>query len=289
MKKKLQCFFYSVSIGNQLYKMFKENSILAKNKHLPKKMVYNSDNVKNIQITIDVLYDIFNTNQKRHYKYLVLLETIRLFFRTYEMKNMISYGFPIYISKDSFFNHVVYMDENDYMQNLSLASKSNMHLSVKPKKSFVYIPVPKDSKIEMFEGFSENSFDCQEEKGRYSFSFKNLGEIFFLLKPVIYITLYVKFKDKPVISFIISVLFDLISFCFNLLSKNTVFSIKSIFNYEMSFRKGKLFLYVLREPFYTKVTEKLLKKIFRFLPLPNFILTFIMELIYYYKHVSFLT
>ena len=113
-----------------------------------------------------------------------------------------------------------------------------------------------------------------------------IGEIIYLLRPAIYITLLIIFKDNKIIALIINIILDIVIYFSRMeINKENYknfklnFLTQKIHNLEMQFRNKSYFVYIFREPIFSYFVMPLTEKVLNFLPIPNFIIKMIMSIL----------
>lgn len=178
---------------------------------------------------------------------------------------------------------------------LFINSEVNQYLSIKPNKSNVFIPIFNACMIDIppqVEKYSSKEYSLsnnsnEKQLSSYVFAWNHyIPEVLYLIRPGVYVILLFSFKDTPYVSLVASALIDgaiLLTQRYNTLSS---FSTKRIYSHEREYRLMRLYFYLMREPIYSKITLKVITKIASVFP--SFIQSFLINILVYYRKISFI-
>ena len=307
--------FPKIQIILQTYKIFKEikkyiyinnnNNLLKLNKII----IYNSEIITNIQLSIELLfrlyYKLINSKLKENKILfsLIITELIKIGFKFEEFENLKKLNYNFYIDKKVFYENVLEIDENDLftMNNINI-NEINYDLSIKPKKGNFFYPLKNNSKLNKLLNNNEQINKNEKNKKIQNFlkskeKLKNiikqldkkyLSEILYIFRPFIYLNLKIRFYNKPLIPFLINILLDCIIFFWKKdYLKNLNFTQQKAYHFEKIYRKINLILYFFREPIYSNIIYPILLNIFSLLHLPNLIQEIINDFLEYFTYFSY--
>ena len=130
---------------------------------------------------------------------------------------------------------------------------------------------------------------------RYINKIHFVGEILYLIRPVIYLTLLSIFKNNKIIPLIINVIIDIVIYFSRIeLNENNFrnfglnFLTQKIHYLEMKFRTKNLFIYLFREPIFSFIVMPLIQKVFKILHIPNFISGTVLDIIENFSRYSYI-
>lgn len=288
---KIQFAFLVFHLAKDVKKCYCYNKKnISSNKGL---MIYNSELVQNMQVSVEMFYKFFISNKiisKNDNKTLFMLlifELIKSGFKFKEFFNFNNIGYPFYINKSVFYDKILEVSEEDYFNYLS-NNEIDKNLSIYPKKGTIFIPVNSNVNIPIPSKINHSNF-LLITKNTTNLKMEQIGEIFYIIKPIVYMTLYAAYRDNPMISLVVNAIMDFIIFIFKMNKKAFSFSVKKAYHYEFVFRKIRLMNYFIREPIYEKYTKPILLQIFNFIKFPTFLINIFFEVINYYKYLTFIS
>lgn len=255
-------------------------------------MIYNSELIKNMQVSIEMFYKFFISNNiislndnKKNFM-LIILELIKSGFKFKEFLNFNNIGYPFYINKSVFYDKILEVSEEDYFNYLN-NNEIDKNLSIYPKKGNIFIPVNSNVNIPIPSKLNHSNLLLINNITKLKL--KQIGEIFYLIKPIVYMTLYAAYRDNPMISLVVNAIMDLIIFIFKINKKTFSFSVKKAYHYEFIFRKIRLMNYFIREPIYERYTKPFILNILHFIKFPSFLISLFFEIINYYRYLTFIS
>lgn len=288
---KIQFAFLVFHLAKDVKKCYCYNKKnISSNKGL---MIYNSEFVQNMQVSVEMFYKFFISNKiicKNNNKtlfMLLILELIKSGFKFKEFFNFNNIGYPFYINKSVFYDKILEVSEEDYFNYLS-NNEIDKNLSIYPKKGTIFIPVNSNVNIPIPSKINHSNF-LLITKNTTNLKLEQIGEIFYIIKPIVYMTLYAAYRDNPMISLVVNAMMDFIIFIFKMNKKAFSFSVKKAYHYEFVFRKIRLMNYFIREPIYEKYTKPIILQIFNFIKFPTFLINIFFEVINYYKYLTFIS
>ena len=293
MNIQLCCF------GFQLYSQAKNILSHSFNYHNNKQIVfYNSNSLNNIQMSFETLYNYLKSkdfklnetlfmNENTKNIILLTIESLRTYCKIKEFFQLKKIGFPFYIDKNVFYENILNITEEQYLS--SIQGKNSQMLSIIPKRGKIIIPVLNECNIDIPNILNYPLNEKKKNLFKKVLSISDIGEIVYILKPIIYMTLYVTLRNNPGISMIVNAILDFIVFIFQKKTKNLTFSISKAYKNEMFFRKRKLLMYLLRKPIFDNFTMPFIIKIFTIIKLPNIVVQFILQIINYYQLISYIS
>lgn len=288
---KIQFAFLVFHLAKDVKKCYLYNKkTISSNKGL---MIYNSELINNMQVSIEMFYNFFisnniispNDNTKNFM--LIILELIKSGFKFKEFFNFNNIGYPFYINKSVFYEKILEVSEEEYFNYLN-NNEIDKNLSIYPKKGNIFIPVNSNVNIPIPSKLKHSNL-LLINKTKTKLKLEQIGEIIYLIKPIVYMTLYSAFRDNPMISLAVNAIMDLIIFVFKINKKAFSFSVKKAYHYEFIFRKIRLMNYFIREPIYEKYTKPFLLGVLNFIKFPSFLISIFFELINYYKYLTFIS
>ena len=304
--------FPKIQIILQTYKIFKEvkkyiyinnnNNLLKLNKII----IYNSEIITNIQLSIELLFRLYfklNNSKIKENKILfslIITELIKIGFKFKEFENLKKLNYNFYIDKKVFYENVLEIDENDLLtiNNFNI-NEINYDLSIKPKKGNLFYPLKNNSKLNKLLNNKEQNKNINIKQNYFNskenikniikqLDKKYLSEIIYILRPFIYLNLKLKFYNKPIIPFLINIILDCIIFFWKKdYLKNLNFTQQKVYHFEKIYRKINLILYFFREPIYSNIIYPILLNIFSLLHLPNLIQEIINDFLEYFTYFSY--
>ena len=256
-----------------------------------KMIIYKSRMIHKFELSIELLYNIFYKNGKnkgldKNIFFNLIFEIIKSGFKIKELNSLNEIGIPFYIEENIFYNEFLGIEKNKYINSLNnsdniiLPFQGNLFLPIKEKINNTKY---KNKFIDelLLENRDENNLVNINKKNKYY-----VGEILYLIRPVIYITLLIIFKDNKIIPLIINIIMDIVIYFSRMeINKENYknfklnFLTQKIHFLEMKFRNKNYFVYLFREPIFSYIIMPLTQKILNFLPIPEFITNIIMNIL----------
>ena len=293
MNIQLCCF------GFQLYSQAKNLLSHSFKYHNNKQIViYNSNSLQNIQMSFETLYnylkskdfkfnDTFYMSENTKHIILLTIESLKTYCKIKEFYKLKQIGYPFYIDKNVFYDNILNISEEQYLS--SLQGNNNSTLSIMPKRGKIIIPVVNECNIDIPNILNYSLNEKKRNQIKKVLTISDIGEFVYILKPIIYMTLYVTLRDNPLIAMSVNAILDFIVFIFQNNKKKFPFSILKAYKNEMFFRKRKLLMYLLRKPIFEHFTMPFLIKIFTLIKLPNIVVQLLLQIINYYQYISYIS
>ena len=287
----------NININNnniQVENIENNNEIIKHQKVTKKMIIYKSKIVHKIELSIELLYNIFfkkehNKGLDKNIFFNFIFELIKCGLKFKELSSLNELGIPFYIEENIFYTDFLGIDKNKYINSIiNTENENNINNIIVPIQGNLFLPIKEKISNNKYKNKFINELigDNKEEnylaiKDRYY-----IGEIIYLLRPVIYITLLILFKDNKIIPLIINIVLDIvIYFSRRDINKDNYknfklnFLTQKIHNLEMQFRNKSFFVYIFREPIFSCFIMPLTEKILNFLPIPNFIIKMVMNIL----------
>ena len=279
--------------NNQIENIVNSNNIITR-RQIKKMIIYKSKIVHKIELSIELLYNIFfkNNHKKgldKNIFFNFVFELIKCGLKIKEMNLLNNIGIPFYVDEKIFYNDFLGIDKNKYIENIiSSNDVNNIDNMIFPIQGNLFLPIKEKINNNKYKNkfindliADNNEFEIINKNNKYY-----IGEIIYLLRPVIYITLLIIFKDNKIIALIINIILDIVIYFSRMeINKENYknfklnFLTQKIHNLEMQFRNKCYFVYIFREPIFSNFILPLTKKILNFLPIPNFIVNMMMNIL----------
>ena len=279
--------------NNQIENIVNSNNIITR-RQMKKMIIYKSKIVHKIELSIELLYNIFfkNNNKKgldKNIFFNFVFELIKCGLKIKEMNSLNKIGIPFYVDEKIFYNDFLGIDKNKYIENIINSNDmNNIDNMIFPIQGNLFLPIKEKINNNKYKNKFIN--DLISDNNEFTIITKNnkyyIGEIIYLLRPVIYITLLIIFKDNKIIALIINIILDIVIYFSRMeINKENYknfklnFLTQKIHNLEMQFRNKSFFVYIFREPIFSCFIMPLTEKILNFLPIPNFIIKMVMNIL----------
>ena len=279
--------------NNQIENIINSNNIITR-RQIKKMIIYKSKIVHKIELSIELLYNIFfkNNNKKgldKNIFFNFVFELIKCGLKIKEMNSLNNIGIPFYVDEKIFYNDFLGIDKNKYIENIINSNDvNNIDNMIFPIQGNLFLPIKEKINNNKYKNKFIN--DLIADNNEFAIIKKNnkyyIGEIIYLLRPVIYITLLIIFKDNKIIALIINIILDIVIYFSRMeINKENYknfklnFLTQKIHNLEMQFRNKSFFVYIFREPIFSNFIMPLTEKILNFLPIPNFIVKMVMSIL----------
>ena len=291
----------------RLEKYCKSKNKNNNNESINKKMIkFRSKVIYRMELSIELLYKIFYKEEKnkalgKNIFFNLIFELIKCGFKIKELKSLNEIGIPFYVEENIFYNDFLGIDKNKYINSIINSDNAdNINKAIIPVQGNLFLPIKekinntkyKNKFIEelLLENKDENNLVKINKKSKYY-----IGEIIYLIRPVIYITLLIIFKDNKIIPLIINIIMDIVIYFSRMeINKENYknfklnFLTQKIHFLEMKFRNKNFFVYLFREPIFSYVIMPLTQKILNFLPIPGFITNIIMNILDNFSSFSYI-
>ena len=253
-----------------------------------KMIIYKSQMIHKFELSIELLYNIFYKNGKnkgldKNIFFNLIFEIIKYGFKIKELNSLNEIGIPFYIEENIFYNEFLGIEKNKYINSLN-----NSDNIILPFQGNLFLPIKEKINNTKYKNkfIDELILENKEEKMISKINIYYIGEILYLIRPIIYISLLIIFNDNKIIPFIINIVMDIVIYFSRIeINKENYknfwinFLTQKIHFLEMHFRNKNYFVYLFREPLFSYIIMPLTQKIFNFLPIPKFIVNIIMNIL----------
>jgi hypothetical protein len=282
----------------RLEKYYNSSSKNNNNENINKKMIiFRSKVIHRMELSIELLYKIFYKEEKnkalgKNIFFNLIFELIKCGFKIKELNSLNEIGIPFYIEENIFYNDFLGIDKNKYINSIiNSENADNINNAIIPVQGNLFLPIKEKINNTKYKNkfIDELLLENRDENNLVNINKKNkyyVGEILYLIRPVIYITLLIIFKDNKIIPLIINIIMDIVIYFSRMeINKENYknfklnFLTQKIHFLEMHFRNKNYFVYLFREPLFSYIIMPLTQKIFNFLPIPKFIVNIIMNIL----------
>ena len=293
-----------ININNQKGLIENNNNIILLQPNNQKMIIYKSKIVHKIELSIELLYNIFFKSEKnkdlgKNIFFNFIFELIKCGLKIKEMNSLNKIGIPFYIEENLFYNEFLGISKDKCIDNIINSDINNdINNTILPIQGNLFLPIKEKINNNKYKNLFSNNLILEIKKENKLIKINKkycIGEIIYLLRPVIYITLLIIFKDNKIIPLIINIILDIIIYFSRLeINKDNYKKFKLNFllqkiNYlEMKFRNKHFFAYIFREPIFSYIIIPLTEKIFNILPIPNFIVRIIMNILDNYSSYTYI-
>ena len=253
-----------------------------------KMIIYKSQMIHKFELSIELLYNIFYKNGKnkgldKNIFFNLIFEIIKSGFKIKELNSLNEIGIPFYIEENIFYNEFLGIEKNKYINSLN-----NSDNIILPFQGNLFLPIKEKINNTKYKNkfIDELILENKDEKSVSKINRYYIGEILYLIRPIIYISLLIIFNDNKIIPFIINIVMDIVIYFSRIeINKENYknfginFLTQKIHFLEMHFRNKNYFVYLFREPLFSYIIMPLTQKIFNFLPIPKFIVNIIMNIL----------
>ena len=293
-----------ININNQKGLIENNNNIILLQPNNQKMIIYKSKIVHKIELSIELLYNIFFKSEKnkdlgKNIFFNFIFELIKCGLKIKEMNSLNKIGIPFYIEENLFYNEFLGISKDKCIDNIINSDINNdINNTILPVQGNLFLPIKEKINNNKYKNLFSNNLILEIKKENKLIKINKkycIGEIIYLLRPVIYITLLIIFKDNKIIPLIVNIILDIIIYFSRLeINKDNYKKFKLNFllqkiNYlEMKFRNKHFFAYIFREPIFSYIIIPLTEKIFNILPIPNFIVRIIMNILDNYSSYTYI-
>ena len=296
--------FKLINQSKELNDDIKNTKNIEYNTNIFKKIIiYKSKVISKIELSMELLYNIFfrNKGQKRNNNifFNLIFEIIKCGVKIKELYSLKHIGIPFYLDEDIFYNDFLGIDKNKYINNI--IEHKNLKNSILPLHGNLYLPMKEKINNKKYKNkFLNDSLNINDNnqiifKNKYINKIHFVGEILFLLRPVIYLTLLSIFKENKVIPLTVNIILDIVIYFSRIeINKNNFknygfnFLIQKVNYLELKCRNNKYFIYLFREPIFSLIIIPLILKIFNILHIPNFIVNIILDIMTNFSNYSYI-
>ena len=273
------------------------NKLNINNTNLTSKMIiYKSKIISNIQFTLEEIYNLFfspkffrNNKNKYNLFFNIVFELLKSGVKIKEFYSLCKINIPFHVNEKIFYEDYLGIDKEKYMQQiLNNPNIENNNNIILPFQGNLFIPINNEiPNITYKNKFMKNLLNENNKlifkNEKYKIHF--LGELLYLIRPVIYLTLLAMFKDNETIPLLINILIDIVIYLSRLeinTQKNKDdkkvrlnFLLQKVHYLEMKMRNKNYFMYLFREPIYSSFFRPLINNVLKILHLPICIMEFI--------------
>ena len=279
------------------------NNLVLKNNSINKMIVYKSKIISKLELSIELLYNIFffEEGKKRNKKifFNLIFELFKCGAKIKELNSLQNIGISFYLDEDIFYNDFLGIDKNKFIDNI--ANTKNINNIILPIHGNLFLPIKEEIKNKKYKNKFINDIintECQNKiiyNKNYINRINYVGEILYLLRPIIYLTLLTIFKENKIIPLIINIILDIVIYFSRFeINRNNYknygfnFLIQKIHFLEMKYRNKNFFVYIFREPIFSFIIIPLMTKIFKILHLPNFLVKIIIDILDNFSNYSYI-
>ena len=289
--------------NNQIDNIENSNNIIKKRPN-KKLIIYKSKIVHKIELSIELLYNIFfkdehNKGLDKNIFFNFVFELIKCGLKIKELNSLNEIGIPFYVDEKIFYNDFLGIDKDKYINDIITSNyDNNINNMILPIQGNLFLPIKEKINNNKYKNKFINDLisENNEEVGIIRKHNKYyIGEIIYLLRPAIYITLLIIFKDNKIIALIINIILDIVIYFSRMeINKNNFknykfnFLVQKIHCLEMKFRNKNFFIYLFREPFFSFIILPSIQKIFNILHIPNFIIQIILDIMENFSNYSYI-
>ena len=291
----------------RLEKYYNSSNKNNNNENINKKMIiFRAKVIHRMELSIELLYKIFYKEEKnkalgKNIFFNLIFELIKCGFKIKELKSLNEIGIPFYIEENIFYNDFLGIDKNKYINSIiNSENADNINNAIIPVQGNLFLPIKEKINNTKYKNkfIDELLLENRDENNLVNINKKNkyyVGEILYLIRPVIYITLLIIFKDNKIIPLIINIIMDIVIYFSRMeINKENYknfklnFLTQKIHFLEMKFRNKNFFVYLFREPIFSYIIMPLTQKILNFLPIPEFITNIIMNILDNFSSFSYI-
>jgi len=263
-----------------------------------KMIIYKSKMIHKFELSIELLYNIFYKNGKnkgldKNIFFNLIFEIIKSGFKIKELNSLNEIGIPFYIEENIFYNEFLGIEKNKYINSLN-----NSDNIILPFQGNLFLPIKEKINNTKYKNkfIDELILENKDEKSVSKINKYYTGEILYLIRPIIYISLLIIFNENKIIPFIINIVMDIVIYFSRIeINKENYknfginFLTQKIHFLEMNFRNKNYFVYLFREPLFSYIIMPLTQKIFNFLPIPKFIVNIIMNILENFSSFTYIS
>ena len=284
----------------------KNNNNIIKIKSLNKMIIYRSKVVSKMELSIELLYNIFIKEKGKkgniNIFYNIILELIKAGFKIKEFHSLSKIGLPFYVDEDIFYNEFLGIDKSKYLDSIINNNSTDLDNVIFPVQGNLFLPIHEKINNNSYKNNFINDIINQDNQQQNIFNnvkYINkvyyVGEILYLLRPIIYLTLLSIFRNNKIIPLIINIIIDIVIYFSRMkISQNNfrnfglTFLSQKVHYLEMKFRNKNFFAYLFREPIFSYIIIPLIIKTFKILHIPNFIVSIILDIMENFSNISFI-
>lgn len=281
---------------------FLNNNDLQLNSY-KKMIVYKSKIISKIELSIELLYNLFfrQKGEKRNINifFNLIFEFVKAGAKIKELNSLKKISIPFYVEEDIFYNEFLGIDKSKYIENI-INNNNSINNAILPINGNLFLPIKEKINNNSYKNKFINDINTDNENKiifdiRYINKIYFVGEILYLIRPIIYLTLLSLFKDNKIIPLIINIVIDIVIYFSRIeINKDNFrnygfnFLIQKIHYLEMRFRNNNYFVYLFREPIFSFIVLPLIQKVFNILHIPNFIVRTVLDIMENFSRYSYI-
>ena len=305
-KQRKKLINQSNSLCNSEIKNDNNNNSIIKINSLNKMIIYRSKIVSKMELSIELLYNIFFKKKGKkgniNIFYNIILELIKAGFKIKEFHSLSKIGIPFYVDEDIFYNEFLGIDKSKYVDSIINNNSNELDSVIFPIQGNLFLPVHEKINNNSYKNNFINDIISQDNQNQNMLNNINyinkvyyVGEILYLLRPIVYLTLLSIFRNNKIIPLIINIIIDIVIYFSRMkISQNNfrnfglTFLSQKIHYLEMKFRNKHFFVYLFREPIFSYIIIPLITKTFQILHIPNFIVNIVLDIMENFSNISFI-
>lgn len=280
-----------------------EKAIDIRKNTLKKMIIYKSKIISKIELSVELLYNIFFKEKGKKANITLFFNLIFELFKAgvkikelYSLKNI---GIPFYVEEDIFYKDFLGIDKSKYINNI-IKSKDINNVII-PMHGNLFLPIKDKNNNIKYKNKFINEILIQDDNNKnicdskYINKIHFVGEILYILRPIIYLTLLSIFQNNKIIPLIVNIVLDIVIYFSRIdINRNNFrnfgfnFLIQKIHYLEMNFRNKHFFIYLFREPIFSFIVIPLIRKILNILYLPNFIVKVVLDIMENFSNYSYI-
>ena len=281
---------------------FLNNNDLQLNSY-KKMIVYKSKIISKIELSIELLYNLFfrQKGEKRNINifFNLIFEFVKAGAKIKELNSLKKISIPFYVEEDIFYNEFLGIDKSKYIENI-INNNNSINNAILPINGNLFLPIKEKINNNSYKNKFINDINTDNENKiifdiRYINKIYFVGEILYLIRPIIYLTLLSLFKDNKIIPLIINIVIDIVIYFSRIeINKDNFrnygfnFLTQKIHYLEMRFRNNNYFVYLFREPIFSFIVLPLIQKVFNILHIPNFIVRTVLDIMENFSRYSYI-
>ena len=282
------------------------NNNAIKINSLNKMIIYKSKVISKIELSIELLYNIFFKEKGKRKNinifYNIVFELIKAGFKIKEFHSLNKIGIPFYVDEDIFYNEFLGIDKSKYVDSIINNNSNDIDNVIFPIQGNLFLPINEKINNNSYKNNFINDIinqDNQNQNSLNNIKYINkvhyVGEILYLLRPIIYLTLLSIFRNNKIIPLIINIIIDIVIYFSrikinqnNFKNYGLTFLSQKVHYLEMQFRNKNFFVYLFREPIFSCIIIPLMAKTFKMLHIPDFIVSIILDIMENFSNISFI-
>ena len=282
---------------------FLNNNDLQLNSY-KKMIVYKSKIISKIELSIELLYNLFfrQKGEKRNINifFNLIFEFVKAGAKIKELNSLKKISIPFYVEEDIFYNEFLGIDKSKYIENI-INNNNSINNAILPINGNLFLPIKEKINNNSYKNKFINDIINTDNENKIIFDIRYInkiyfvGEILYLIRPIIYLTLLSLFKDNKIIPLIINIVIDIVIYFSRIeINKDNFrnygfnFLIQKIHYLEMRFRNNNYFVYLFREPIFSFIVLPLIQKVFNILHIPNFIVRTVLDIMENFSRYSYI-